>query len=667
MALLFALDLVLVLGFAYGLTAVLRPPTRPAFLISGFILVWADLVFTAQILSLLNLVTPGGMLAGHSLLTFAALILWRVTGRPSHPRITLPSVAGMLKSARSNPDLWALGLAVGLGYALLALVIVLVPPNNLDSFVYHLTKVAYWIQHKTLAPWQTPCLHQTLFPLNAEIGSLESMVFLHSDLLAGFVQWLSALGSMAAVFGLARGFGSSRTQAAYASCLYLSLPMIILQATTTQTDLTAAAIITAMFFLLMVGLNAKHRGMLILSGAALGLALGTKLTAFMILPGFVIGLAYIVLRQSRRMIRLLLLWAGACLAGFIVLGAFNYVQGARYMKQSPTEDRALPRPPAQINSDAATSAEQTKPDGNPVLPNQTALPQAGKSAPAPQTKPEVLSGDNLQLGSTLDLDVTLMRFNVARDLFSFLDLTGVPQPPADFLARVRSAAGQGVLAPLLFPRGNKRVSGNAIAYAVQDSRPPVSEASSFFGPLGFFLWLPLVLYWAVAGWIKRDARLIPALGFLVFMLILSGQYWVPFRGRYYCLAMALSAPLVAFLYDRGRSRAVFRGLVLITALAVMTGTILTDAQKPLVGPQAIWGKTRRERRTVLWGTSRIPARVVYEDLPRQGSVATILRSTDPEYVWFGENLERTLTPIFPPPTVIDLGWLRKKTCDVVVG
>lgn len=53
-------------------------------------------------------------------------------------------------------------------------------------------------------------------------------------------------------------------------------------------------------------------------------------------------------------------------------------------------------------------------------------------------------------------------------------------------------------------------------------------------------------------------------------------------------------------------------------------------------------------------------------MPRQASVATILRDTDPEYIWFGENLNRTLTPIFPPPAVVDLAWLQKNTYDVVV-
>jgi hypothetical protein len=676
MAFLFALDLVLVLGFAYALTAVLRPPTRPAFLVSGFVLVWADLVFTAEILSLLHLVTPGGMLAAHAILALGAVLIWGLRGRPRPPRFSLPTRSEITGSLKSWPDLWTLGLAVGLGYALLALINILVPPNNLDSLVYHLTKVAYWIQHKTLAPWPTPCFHQTLFPFNAEIGNLESMVFLRSDLLAGFVQWFSALGSMTAVFGLARVFGSSRAQAAFASCLYLSLPMIILQATTTQTDLTTAAMITAMAFLLLLGLRTKHQGLLILSGAALGLALGTKLTVFMILPGFVIGLAYVVLGRRGRPVRLLLVWAGACLAGFVLLGAFNYVQNWVYIpkitagppeiagldSQRPVNDRkspAQPQPPVSSEQNLQTDRLRDL-SLTPVQAGDFELQEASQARILNQKK-------YFQIRKFGGFDPTLIRYNIARDVFSFLDFAGLPSPWADSAARLRASIGRTVGSSLLVPKGPGRVTVYSSAYDFQDPRPRANEASSFFGPLGFFVWLPLVLYWSVAGFIKRNARLIPALSFIGFMILLSAsQFWHPFRGRYYCLAVALCAPLVASLCSRGRLRGALRVVISLLAIMVMVVTILTNIQKPLVGPKAIWGKTRQERRTVLWGSTGIPARIVYNYLPRQVSAATILRSTDPEYIWFGENLNRTLTPIFPPPTVVDRDWLQKNTYDVVV-
>jgi hypothetical protein len=676
MAVLFALDVILVLGFAYGVTAVFRPPTRPGFLVSVFILVWADLVFTAQILSLLHLVTPGGMLAGHALLALGAFALWRSRGRPRHPRVRLPRLADMAASVRSVPDVWILGVVVGLGYAMLALINILVPPNNLDSLVYHLTRVAYWIQHRTLAPWPTPCLHQTLFPLNAGIGNLWSMVFLRCDLLTGFVQWFAALGSMAAVFGLARGFGSSRTQAAYAAGLYLSLPMILLQATTTQNDLTAAALVTAMFFLLRLGLRYDHPGMLSLSGMAFGLALGTKWTVLLILPGFGLGLAAIALARRPRPLRRLLQWAGASLAGFILLGAFNFAQNWVFMGKVEAGPVEITSPDSERRADELSRPGQPQPrvfleqdqkDGGPAdlspSPEQAVDFELQGAASAEKSDQR----QQLQIRRLGGLSLILLRFNLARDVFSFLDFTGLPQPWADAAAKLRASIGRTVGLSLLVPKENERVTTYAAAYDFQDPRPRANEASSFFGPLGFFIWLPLALYWAAAGFIKRDARLIPALGFAGFMIILSAsQLWHPFRGRYYCLAVALCAPLAASLCGRGRWRGALRIAVSLLAVVVTVVTILTNVQKPLVGPKAIWDKTRQERRAILWDSSRIPTHAVFSHLPRRGTVATILRSTDPEYVWFGENLGRTLTPIFPPPAVVDLAWLRRNTFDIVV-
>jgi hypothetical protein len=73
-----------------------------------------------------------------------------------------------------------------------------------------------------------------------------------------------------------------------------------------------------------------------------------------------------------------------------------------------------------------------------------------------------------------------------------------------------------------------------------------------------------------------------------------------------------------------------------------------------------------EMRSAAWAQGGVPTRVLQESMPATASVATILKDTDPEYVWFGERLGRRLTPIFPSPYVIDRAWLQKNTCDWIV-
>jgi len=607
MAVLFILDAILVLVFAYSLAAVFRPPSRPAFLVSLFVLVWADLVLTAEILSLLVLIKPLPVLAAHAVLAAIALAVHRAAGNPRPPEWRFPSREEIVSSIKSVPDLWFLSAAVGLTYALLSVVNLLVPPNNMDSLAYHLTRVAFWIQHQSLAPWPTPYLSQAAFPPNAEIGSLWSMLFLHRDLLAGFTQWFSALATSVSVFGLAHGFGYSRRQAGFAALLFMTLPMIVLQSTTTQNDLTAAAMVTAMVFLLRLGLRTRHAGMLILSGAAMGLALGTKFTVVMVLPGFALGLAYIVLSRKPRPIRMVLTWAGACAAGFVLLGAFIYVQNWRYY-------------------------------GSPIG-NQEILSNQGNR-------------HKVGLG-------TLIRSNVARDIYSLMDLSGVPMPLANAGVQARARLGAAAFKALGVPEDSPGLNKLSHSFTFKTPKPQASEAGSFFGPLGFLLWLPLVLYWSVAGFIKRDGRLIPALTFFGFLLIIGGtQAWLPFRGRFYCGVMALGAPLVAAAFRPGRWPSLGRGLIVVVACTVMAVTAVTNVQKPLLGPEAIWAKARSERRYVTWNKTRMAYKSLCEAIPPGATVADIMKYQDPEYMLFGEHLTRRVVPIFPAPVTVDLKWLE---------
>jgi hypothetical protein len=642
MTLLFVVDVILVLALAYGLAAALRLPTRPSFFIAFFVLVWADLVLAAEVLSLLKLLTPWGFLAAHAILALGAGLVWTAAGRPRGPRFSRPTRTGLAASFRSWPDLWVLGISVGAAYALLAVINGLVPPNNLDSLVYHLTKVAFWIQHRTMAPWPSPCIHQTAFPFNVEIGSLWSMLFLRRDLLAGYVQWFSAPAAALSIFGLARGFGWARERAGFAALVFLALPMVVLQSTTTQNDLTTAAMVLAMAYLVFLGLKTGHRGALVLSGAALGLALGMKVTAVMVLPSFGLGLLYFVLTRRPRRLRPVVLWAASALAGFILLGALNYGQNVVYHRS------VLGRP---LNFPLS----------------QTPQPEPGippPHHPRPAARPSLTE---YQLSRTKGVTLEFVLSNLARDSYGLMDLTGVPQPIHRPAADFRARAGQAVFAALRVKENAPGLTAPHQHFSFEEREPVASEAGAFFGPLGFLLFLPLALYWTVKGLIRKDGRLALGLSLVGFMLTLAAsQAWIENRGRYYTVPIALVAPLLAGVAGRGKLRSAARGIIVLVGLTTLTVTLLTNVQKPLIGPKAIWGRTPLERRGVLWRQMSIPYRIMDEWIPEGARVATILRGTDPEYVWFGEHLGRRLYPIFPPPAEVNEAWLETQDYDCLV-
>jgi hypothetical protein len=151
------------------------------------------------------------------------------------------------------------------------------------------------------------------------------------------------------------------------------------------------------------------------------------------------------------------------------------------------------------------------------------------------------------------------------------------------------------------------------------------------------------------------------------MLVIAGtQAWTPFRGRFYCVVITLSAPLVAGVFRPGRFFVYLRGLIVGLALTVMTVTVLTNVQKPLTGPRAIWDKTRDERRVMLWGQTPALYRAMDGAIPAEATVAVILKNRDPEYPMFGEKLGRTIIQVYPPPRVVSRAWLQQNDFRYVV-
>jgi hypothetical protein len=151
-----------------------------------------------------------------------------------------------------------------------------VPPNTPDSLLYHMARVAHWAQGESLTHYGTAYGHQLWNPPFAETVILALRLLSGGDRAANLVQWAAFGGVLIGVSGLTRLLGLGRPARLLAIAFAASLPMAVLQATSTQNDLvTAFWLVTASFFVLLsrkVNLGGRTRRF----GRALGLRLLTK-------------------------------------------------------------------------------------------------------------------------------------------------------------------------------------------------------------------------------------------------------------------------------------------------------------------------------------------------------------------------------------------------------
>ncbi len=167
--------------------------------------------------------------------------------------------------------------------ALAALVLVelmvalLAEPNNYDSQTYHLPKIEHWVAQRDVAFWPTAIHRQVTIPPGAEYLLLHLRLLTGGDALYHLVQWAAGLGCLLAASRIAAQLGGGRRAQLLTAFLIGTTPMVVLQATSTQTDLVAAAWTACAATLALDGLRRRAGvGTVVALGAATGLTAITK-------------------------------------------------------------------------------------------------------------------------------------------------------------------------------------------------------------------------------------------------------------------------------------------------------------------------------------------------------------------------------------------------------
>lgn len=160
------------------------------------------------------------------------------------------------------------------------LVALVAPPNTFDSMTYHMARVAHWVYQGSVNYYPTETLRQLYQPPWAEFAITHLQVLTGGDRFANLVQWSCMVGSLIGVSLIARELGASVRGQYFAALMTATLPMGILQASSTQNDYAESFwLVCAVFYTLRIRTQSPVATTLAL-GASVGLALLTKGTAY---------------------------------------------------------------------------------------------------------------------------------------------------------------------------------------------------------------------------------------------------------------------------------------------------------------------------------------------------------------------------------------------------
>ncbi|HEX2755944.1 MAG TPA: hypothetical protein VHM48_10795 [Candidatus Limnocylindrales bacterium] len=284
-----------------GLLALALPLSR------GLRVVACLLIGQAWITAVLLVTGAGlGRLDGASITAVnlvVAAIAWLASrpstrGRPETAARVRTMIGSALRRApsliREQPAVAVVAIVVGGALAWKLIEAVRLPVLDFDGFSYHLVTVDVWLQSGAIG--RVPQrIWSDGYPANGELVTLWLMAFTRSDVLANLTAMSAVPLAMAATAGLARTLGASRSRAILVGLMIAGTPAVLALSASTYVDIWAMADIAAVACFGAVAVRSRWpdaRVPIVLTGVAIGLAVGTKLS--MAVPGAAIALAIVL-------------------------------------------------------------------------------------------------------------------------------------------------------------------------------------------------------------------------------------------------------------------------------------------------------------------------------------------------------------------------------------
>jgi len=268
---------------------------RIAFLYTAAFFGFLVVVLT-EILSLFRQITFLGLLIVWGFIFIASVILW--------VRYVKVDPVGILKkhfkffmSASYQQNILILSLI--LIFLLLGLTVFVSPPNNWDSLTYHMGRVSHWIQNQSVAHYPTTILRQLSHTPFSEFAILHLQVLSGGDHFANFVQLFALIGCCIAASLVARQFGLGSMGQTISAVIVATIPMGILQATSTQNDCVAGFWLISFIYFMYKWFREQSLRDLIAGGVCLGLGFLTKNTVYVYAVPFILIFAIRCIKKYR--------------------------------------------------------------------------------------------------------------------------------------------------------------------------------------------------------------------------------------------------------------------------------------------------------------------------------------------------------------------------------
>lgn len=209
---------------------------------------------------------------------------------------------------------------------------ILYPPNNWDSMTYHMIRITSWLSHQSVEHFPTHYIPQLYQPPFAEYVVMHVDILSNSDYFSNSVQFFYLLFTITTILLIIENLGLGRQYKIIAIVLVVTIPEVILQASSTQNNILVSFFVLAAFYFSVKAIKECKLINYLLLGSIIGLAVLTKATAYLYLAPILLFLAIRVIIAFFRTINYNYLWFSLIAALiFIALNSGHYSRNYKFV------------------------------------------------------------------------------------------------------------------------------------------------------------------------------------------------------------------------------------------------------------------------------------------------------------------------------------------------
>ena len=181
------------------------------------------------------------------------------------------------------------------------------PPNTYDAMSYHMPRVMHWMQNNNVNFYPTNDLRELV------MGPLSQFIILHfylivdGDYFSNLVQWYAMITSCLVASLIAREFGCNYRYQIFSAFFCATIPMGILQSTSTQTDYITTMWLVIMVYSILKYINSNLKKYIFIFSISLALGVLTKGTIYIFALPFCIWLTLYIIIIKRQHFKYLLI------------------------------------------------------------------------------------------------------------------------------------------------------------------------------------------------------------------------------------------------------------------------------------------------------------------------------------------------------------------------